>query len=328
MSEYILQKQAILDKIKEYNSIVILRHIKPDGDCLGASLGLREILRNSFPEKKIYSVGRMKSSYLDFLGSEDNDISEEVYKESLIIVVDTATKDRIDNDYFDLGKETIKMDHHLAVDDYANINYVREDIPATCAIVVDFYATFKDELVLSKEASKYLYVGIVTDTGRFRYRGVSSALMNLTSLLLDTGIDIEEIYTSLYIKSKEEMKLTAYIYKNFKVTPNGVAYFLMSKRVQDKFGVTNESASSLVNVLEGIKGSLIWIFFIQNKEKIWRVRLRSRYVAVNEIASNFKGGGHLQASGATVNNKKEMKQLLCQADENLAEFKKKNQGVN
>lgn len=328
MSENILQKQAILDKIKEYDSIIILRHIKPDGDCLGASLGLREILRNSFPEKKIYSIGKMKSSYLDFLGSEDEDVSDDVYKESLIIVVDTATKDRIDNDKIDLGKENIKMDHHLAVDDYANINYVREDIPATCAIIVDFYATFKDELVLSKEASKYLYVGIVTDTGRFRYRGVSSSLMKLTSLLLDTGIDIEEIYTSLYIKSEEEMKLTAYIYKHFKVTPNGVAYFLMSKRVQNKFGVTNESASSLVNVLEGIKGSLIWIFFIQNREKIWRVRLRSRYVAVNEIAANFKGGGHLQASGATVENKKEMKELLKQADATLGEFKKNNQGVN
>ena len=322
-----MQKQAILDKIKEYDSIIILRHVKPDGDCLGASLGLREILRNSFPEKKIYSVGKMKSSYLDFLGKEDDDVSQDIYKESLIIIVDTATKDRIDNDKVDLGKETIKIDHHLAVENYANINYVREDMPATCAIITDFYATFKDELVLSKEASKFLFVGVVTDTGRFRYRGVSGDVLNLASLLLDTGIDIEDIYTNLYIKTKEEMKLTAYIYKNFKVTENGVAYFLMSKRVQDKFGVSNESASSLVNVLEGIKDSLIWIFFIQNKEKIWRVRLRSRFVAINEVAANFNGGGHLQASGATVNNKKELRKLLKQADKLLGEFKKNNRGV-
>lgn len=327
MNNFMKQKQTILDKIKEYDSIIILRHIKPDGDCLGASLGLRQILRDSFPEKKIYSIGNMKAEYLEFLGGEDKDVSDEVYKESLVIVVDTATKNRIDNDKLDLAKETIKIDHHLVEEDYADINYVRVDIPATAAIITDFYVSFKDELVLSPEAAKYLFVGIITDTGRFRYRGVGSELMLLASELLKTGIDIEAIYSNLYIKSKEELRLISYIYKNFKVTENGVVYFLMSKRVQNKFGVTNENASSLVNVLEGIKGSLIWIFFIQNKEKIWRVRLRSRFVGVNEIAKKYRGGGHLQASGATVYNKKEIKELLDDADRTLKEYKENNKGV-
>lgn len=327
MNNFMKQKQTILDKIKEYDSIIILRHIKPDGDCLGASLGLRQILRDSFPEKKIYSIGNMKAEYLEFLGGEDKDVIDEVYKESLVIVVDTATKNRIDNDKLDLAKETIKIDHHLVEEDYADINYVRVDIPATAAIITDFYVSFKDELVLSPEAAKYLFVGIITDTGRFRYRGVGSELMLLASELLKTGIDIEAIYSNLYIKSKEELRLISYIYKNFKVTENGVVYFLMSKRVQNKFGVTNENASSLVNVLEGIKGSLIWIFFIQNKEKIWRVRLRSRFVGVNEVAKKYRGGGHLQASGATVYNKKEIKELLDDADRILKEYKENNKGV-
>jgi len=327
MSDFLNEKKLIFNKIKEYDSIIILRHIKPDGDCLGASLGLRQILRDSFPNKRILSIGKMKSNYLDFLGKEDEDVSEEEYKNSLIIVVDTATKDRIDNNNFDLGKETIKIDHHIPVEDYADVNYVRIDIPATCAIIVDFYVTFKDELVLSEAASRYLYVGIITDTGRFRYRGVSAKLLRLASVLLDKGIDIENIYSNLYIKAPEDLKLTAYIYKHFKVTPNGVAYFMMSKKVQNKFGVTNETASSLVNVLEGIRGSLIWIFFIQNKEKIYRVRLRSRFVSVVEIAKKYRGGGHLQASGATVLNKKEIKQLLIDADDALRDFKNNNQGI-
>jgi phosphoesterase RecJ-like protein len=327
MNNYLEIKNEILNKIKEYDSIIILRHVKPDGDCMGSTLGLRQILRDSFPNKRIYSIGKMKSSYLEFLGSEDEDVSDEVYQNSLIIVVDTATKDRIDNDKFELGKETIKIDHHIAVDDYANINYVREDLPATCSIIVDFYNTFKDELILSEEASKYLFVGIVTDTGRFRYRGISGDVFRLTGMLLDKEIDTEDIFSNLYIKSEEELKLTAYIYKHFKVTKNGVAYFKMSKKIQKKFSVTNEAASSLVNVLEGIRGSLIWIFFIQNKEKIWRVRLRSRFASVNQIAQKYRGGGHLQASGATVYNKKEMKQLLFDADKALAEYKVNNPGA-
>ena len=328
MSEYLEQKQQILEKIKANDSIIILRHIKPDGDCMGASLGLRQILRDSFPNKQIYSIGGMKSHYLDFLGNEDEDVSEETYKNSLIIIVDTATSDRIDNDKYMLGKEIIKIDHHIPVEDYGHINYVRVDFPATCAIITDFYDTFKGELVLTTEASRYLFTGIVTDTGRFRYRGVGSEVMRLTGELLNTGIDIEDIYSNLYIKEPEELRLISYVYKNFKVTENGVAYLLMSKRIQNKFKVTNEAASALVNVLEGIKGSLIWIFFIQNKDKIWRVRLRSRFIGVNEIASKYNGGGHMQASGATVNNKKEIKALLKDADEHLRVFKEQNPGVN
>jgi len=328
MDEYLIQKQEILNKIKEYESIIIVRHIRPDGDCMGASLGLREILRDSFPQKRILSIGQMKSSYLEFLGSEDEDVSEDVYKESLVIVVDTATSDRIDNPKYQLGKEIIKIDHHIPVEDYGNINYVRVDLPATSAIITDFYDTFKDELVLSSKASRYLYTGIVTDTGRFRYRGVSGHLMHLTSLLLNTNFDIEEVYSNLYMRSPQELKLLAYVYEHFKVTENGVAYFLMSNRIQKKFNVTNEEAAALVNSLEGIRGSLIWIFFIQNNiDKTWRVRLRSRYAKVNEIANKYRGGGHLQASGATVMNKKEIKSLLKDADLYLKTFKENNEGV-
>ena len=123
-------KQQILKKIKENDNIIIVRHIRPDGDCMGSSIGLREILRASFPEKNIYSVGKAKAEYLDFIGTEDEIIDKQLYKKSLVIAVDTATSDRIDDDYFKDAKEFIKIDHHLAVEDYAQVNYVREDFPA------------------------------------------------------------------------------------------------------------------------------------------------------------------------------------------------------
>lgn len=326
MSNYKEIKQQILNKIKEYNKIIILRHINPDGDCLGASTGLREILRDSFPNKEIYSFGKENKSSISLFPEEDASQSQEFYEDALIIVVDTATKDRIDNDFVDFGKEIIKIDHHIPVDDYGHINYVREDLPATCAIIADFYKTFSNELILSTEASKYLFTGIVTDTGRFRFRGVSQLLMELTGILLSKGLDIEKIYNSLYIKSKEELRLTSYIYSNFKITENGVAYFIVSKKVQKKFNITPETAANLVNLLEGIKGSLIWMFFIEYEDK-YRVRLRSRFTNVNEIASKYKGGGHLRASGATVFSMKELKELLDDADESLKKFKEENKGV-
>ena len=135
--EHLEIKKSILEKIKAYESIIIVRHVKPDGDCMGSTLGLRELLRASFPEKKVLSIGGSGADYLDFIGKEDEDVDEEVYRNSLLIAVDTATFDRIDNNHAGLAPEIIKIDHHIPVDNYGTLNYVREDLPATCAIILD-----------------------------------------------------------------------------------------------------------------------------------------------------------------------------------------------
>lgn len=324
--KYLEVKKQIINKIKENDSIVIVRHIRPDGDCIGTSLGLREILRASFPEKKIYSVGKTKANYLSFVGNEDDPIGEDVYKESLIIVVDTATSDRIDDDFYKFGKEIIKIDHHLAVEDYGNINYVREDFPAASCIIVDLYDTFKDELVLPKSAALALYAGITTDTGRFRYRGVGSRVFELCSILMKYDLDLEKLYANLYLKSADLLKLQGLVYKNFKTTENGVSYIHITQKMMKKNGLNYEEASSLVNCLDSIKGNLIWMIFIDQADKTIRVRIRSRFVEVVEIGRAFRGGGHPNACGATVYNKKEIKELVNMADNLLKEYKENNEG--
>lgn len=320
-------KQQLLEKIKQYDSIIIIRHVKPDGDCMGSSLGLRSILRESFPDKKIFSTGIMKSDYLGFLGSEDENISEEAYRNSLVIAVDTATKDRLDCLYFASAKDTVKIDHHLSTENYASLNYVREDIPATCAILADFYMTFRNELKMTQEAARALFIGLVTDTGRFKYRGVSGDVMRCGAELLDQNLDLENIYANLYIKSGAELHLQGYILNRFRSTPAGVSYFHMTGRIQKRFGVSLEDASALVNVLDSIRGSLIWIFFIDQPDGAIRVRLRSRFASVSDLAGRYHGGGHKQAAGATVYSKREMKKLLKEADAILDTYKKENPGV-
>ena len=126
-------KNDILNKIKEYETIIIHRHVRPDGDALGSSLGLREILRDNFPEKNIYSVGEKVPEYLNFVGCED-EISDEVYENALVIVVDTATKARICDERYQKAKELIKIDHHDPVESYGDINYVKDHF-ASCSLV-------------------------------------------------------------------------------------------------------------------------------------------------------------------------------------------------
>lgn len=314
-------KTQILNKIKEYNKIVITRHIRPDGDCIGAAMGLKSIIKSSFPEKEVYAVGDDKAEFVSFFNKEDTN-DESLYEDSLVIVVDTATSNRISNnpEWLKKAKEIIKIDHHIPIEDYGVINYVRTDLPACSAIIADILFSF-DELKIDKFGAEALFIGIVTDTGRFRYRGVGSELLNITANLFSYDIDMENIYMNLYTKEKEVLKLQGYVMNNFKTTPNGVSSIYFSKRTQKKFGVSAEEAGSLVNTLGEIKNNLIWVAFIELPDGTIRVRLRSRFIAINEVANRYRGGGHAQACGATLHSKKEVKLLLNELDNLQKEYK-------
>ena len=103
--------KLILDKIKEYDKILIFRHFRPDGDAIGSTKGLQRILQLTFPEKKIYLQNNDFSDYLAFLGEEDAPLFEEEYVDALGLVLDTGTSKRISNQKYSLCKEIIKFDH-------------------------------------------------------------------------------------------------------------------------------------------------------------------------------------------------------------------------
>ncbi len=319
-------REQILNKIIAYEKIIICRHVRPDGDCMGSTIGLREMLRISFPNKKIYSIGYQTTEYLNFLSLEDEKLPEEEYKDALVIVVDTANSDRVDNPHYKLGKEIIKIDHHIRVEDFGTINYVDEEMPATACIITELYEEHKDILQINQKAALALYVGITTDTGRFRYRGVSAKVLRLSAILLDYDLDLETIYANLYLKDTASLKLQGDVFRKFKSTPNGVLYVHITNRMQKKYNLLPEDAAALVNSLDSVKGSLIWIVFVDQKDKTIRARIRSRFVAIDKLANKYHGGGHANASGATVYNVREIKQLVKAADEVLRDFKASKEG--
>ena len=323
---YEIMKQ-ILEKIKEYDSIMLFRHFRPDGDCKGATMGLRDILRLSFPEKKIYLINDDHSDFLEFMGQEDPEVADEVYQQSLAIVLDTATLDRIHNKKFALCKELIKIDHHIDKNPYGDISWVEDHRSSVCEMIAHFYNTFRDELKMDVQAATYLYTGMVTDSGRFQFSSVSGDTLRMAGMLLDMGIKTEVMFAHLQLKEFHELKFKAHLYKKMKITPNGVAHIYIDRATMAKFGLTSEEASASVSSLSDIKGCLCWIAFIDSleDEKI-RVRLRSRFVAINTVAEQYRGGGHAQASGATLHDKKEMRLLLKEADRVVKEYKETHEG--
>ena len=318
--------RAILNKIKEYDRIIIFRHKRPDGDAVGSTKGLREILRLTYPEKEVLLINNDYADYVAFLGSEDGQIEDEKYKEALGIVIDTGTAERISNPKYALCKELVKIDHHIDIAPYGDYMWVEEEKSSACEMIAEFYYTFRDELKINKEAATYIYTGMVTDSGRFRFRSVSGDTMRYAGVMLDVGIDTDIIYANLYLDSFDVLKFKSHILKKIKLTKNGVAYMYIDTTTREKFGMSLEQASACVSYMDSIRDSLIWLAFIDSGDGTIRVRLRSRFVTVSELAERYHGGGHACAAGATVYSVDEMKQLIKEADKLHAEFKANNTG--
>ncbi len=318
--------KKVLDKIKEYDKIFIFRHFRPDGDAVGSTKGLQRILQLSFPRKQVMLQNADFSDYLAFLGGEEALLPEEEYKDALGIVMDTGTAKRVSHQGFTACKELVKLDHHIPVESYGDSEWVEEERSSTCEMVAAFYDAFKDELKIDSQAATYIYTGMVTDSGRFRFRSVSGDTMRLAGLMLDQGIDVDTLYANLYLKDFSEFKFESHVYEQMKRTENGVAYIYVDRAMKEQFDLSNETASAAVGYMDSIKGVLAWIAFIDSGDGSIRVRLRSRFATISEIAERYNGGGHACAAGATVYSEAEMQSLISEVDTHIKEYKANNKG--
>lgn len=316
----------ILGRIREYKRIIISRHVRPDGDAIGSTQGLKEILRLTFPEKEIYLINEDYSDYLSFLGGEDAQLDDEMYSDALLIVLDTASVDRISNRKYPLAKEIIKIDHHIDIKPYGDISWVEDQRSSLCELIVSFYASLRDELKINSHAATCLYTGMVTDSGRFRFNTVTGETLRLASLMLDCGIDTDTLYARLYLEDFEYFKFKSWVYGQMKVSEHGVAYLHVTAADVERFSLSFEEACNAVSFLDSIKGSIIWIAFIDAPDGKIRVRLRSRFITVNGLAEKYHGGGHECASGATVADTDEADALIRDADALIKDYKEKNEG--
>ena len=318
--------KQILEKIKSYDKIIISRHIRPDGDAIGSSLGLARILTLTYPEKEIIVAADDSSEYLAFHGSVGAPLSAEEHKGALAIVIDTATYDRISNSAIGAATELIKIDHHIPADNYGDISWVEESRSSACEMIAEFYLAFRDELKADSLAAMYIYMGMVTDSGRFRFSSVTGDTLRCAAALLDIGIDTDTLFSHLYTEEIGELKFRAHITSCVKLTENGVAYLTVTRAMQEKYAISFETASNCVSYISTIKNSIIWLAFIEEDSGEFRVRLRSRFAEISGLAEKYGGGGHACAAGASVKNAREKRALLADADRLIADYKENHEG--
>lgn len=296
------------DAIKKYDVIVIHRHQNPDGDAMGSQLGLKRVLQTNFPDKKVYAVGDNAGRFSFMEGSVMDEISDDVYKGALAIVLDTSAKSLISDDRYALAETTIRIDHHIFVEDIADIDIDDTSFESCCGLVT--YLLREWGLTIDSRAAQALYTGIVTDSGRFYYDATSPRTLALASFLLEKGFNPADIYSNLYVDSYENVKKRAQFVLSIRFTPDNVAYsYSDAQRVRELDMEPQSISRGFVNTMGDLKGVDAWVNFTECEQGVL-CEIRSKNLNINQIAVAHGGGGHLKASGATLKDKQEAMQVL------------------
>ncbi len=310
--------KKIYKNIKKYNSIVIARHIGADPDALASSIALKDIILNTFPNKKVYVVGTPASKF-KYLGELDKTSDEGT--NNLLIVVDTPDKKRIDSANPNNFKEVIKIDHHPFVEKYANIEWIDEKASSASQMIIEL--AYNTKLKITKEAAEKLYIGVVSDTNRFLYYYTTPKTFDLISKLIKkTNIDFTKLYETMYLRPLKEVKFQGYIINNMVITDNGLCYIKITEELLKEYGVDSATAGNLLTNFNYIDELTVWVFFSVDKTtETIRGSIRSRGPIVNKVAADFGGGGHIYASGVRLKTDEEIDNLIKELDLVCKEYK-------
>lgn len=284
----------ILEKIKEYDTIIIHRHMKPDPDALGSQVGLKALLKYHFPEKTIKAVG-FDEPTLTWMAEMDL-VEDSAYQGALVIVCDTANTARIDDKRYRQGDFLIKIDHHPNDDVYGDLSWVDTSSSSASEMITLFAQT--TQLALSDRAAELLFAGIVGDTGRFLYPSTTARTLRLAAYLREQNFDFAALTRKMDTMSYKIAKLQGYIYDHLEVDENGAARVILSQEILKQFNVTDAETAAIVDAPGRIDSVSLWGIFVEQADGHYRVRLRSKIHPINEIAKEHDGGGHPLASGA------------------------------
>jgi len=301
--------KKILNEIIKFDTIVIARHVGPDPDALGSSLGLKQIINDNFKEKKVYAIGNPASKF-NFIGDVEKIPSDLNNDDVLLIVTDTPDHKRVDGVDPRNFKNSVKIDHHPFIEKTCNLEWIDDTSSSASQMILDF--VFNTGLKLSKESARKLYIGIVADTNRFMFAYSSPKTFSLVSRMLDeTKIDITEVYEKLYMRDYKEIKFGGYMAQNFNITDGKVGYIIIDDDKIKEYGVDPATPGNMINNFNYINDFLVWLTATEDKElKTYRVSVRSRGPIINKTLELHGGGGHIYASGARLKSEEEIMNLI------------------
>lgn len=313
----------IILKIKEYDTIVIARHIGVDPDAMASQIALRDIIKLNFPEKKVLAVGNGSCKF-SFLGKLDR---MEKVNDALLIVCDTPDKRRVDISSFDMFSYSIKIDHHPFIEKYCDLELIEDEATSACEVIMRLIS--KTNLECNANIAGTLYTGLVSDSNRFLFNSSTPDTFRLVADFVEKyNLDIYDLHQKLYARDLNEVRLEGYIALNMTVTPNGLGYIKITNDIIEQFDVDSAAAGNMVNNFNFIKEVTVWATITEDlKNNQIRVSIRSRGPEINHIAEAYNGGGHKFASGARFKNFDEALKLMADLDKALYEYNNSGEDI-
>ena len=306
----------LVKRIKEFDTIVIARHVGVDPDALCSQLALRDSIKLTYPNKNVTAIGTGSTKFIN-IGKLDK---LEKYEDALLIVCDTPDQKRIDSANPKDFKYSIKIDHHPFIEKSCDLEIIEDDKTSTCEIIMQIIRD--TELECDKNIAEVLYTGLVADSNRFLFSSVTADTFKLVSEYLDKyKFNITDVYAKLYLRPLNEVRLEGFISSNMKVTDNHLAYIIIPDAIINEYNVDSASAGNMVNNYNYINEIIVWATITEDvKNNQYRVSIRSRGPEINKIAEKYNGGGHKYASGVRTKTLDEALEVMKDLDSYLGYY--------
>lgn len=291
----------IFEEIKKAESIVILTHENPDGDAIGTGLALYNSLKQIGKNPDII-IPEYSRTFAFLPGTNEIKSESDIKRYDLAISVDCATIKMLNgfSNYFEDAKVKVSIDHHSTNTMFGDYNYVIPDAPACAQVLLVVLEYFKIDI--TKEIGTCILTGIITDTGGFKYSGVTAETFKFVAELLEKGINVSKVYKRvLQTKTKANFELNRIAANRLEFFEDGkVAFTYITKEDEEKVNAESGDHDGIVETGRDIEGVEVSIF-IRQTDKGCKVSMRSNeYVNVSDVCLLLGGGGHIRAAGVSM----------------------------
>lgn len=305
----------LIDYIEKYDTLSIFRHHFPDGDALGSQWGVAQYIKDNYPEKTVYVVGK-DSEVLGFHPASQY-VTDSQIASSHAIVLDSATEARIDGNHT-LAKTVLNIDHHPNNEPYGDDFVVDPSRSSASEIVAELLL---EKGMVSKQAASYMLSGILTDTIRFMVENTKPETLEIAAKLMRCGANITQLSMHFFNRSQESFGLRSKLAQYVEYDA-GLATITITKAMRDAMNINERQAKTYYSIMSNVTEFEVYGVFVETDEGNFIGSLRSQNVTVNEIANRFNGGGHRLASGIndiTFEQVQSLKEALKTAIKNYKE---------
>lgn len=287
--------------IEDSHTILIFSHIFPDGDAFGSQVGLKEALKSTYPNKNVFILGSGIKEFSHILGETD-EVEDECFNDALAILLDTNDIERFEDPRCKLVKHKILIDHHLKQNRSIECDVAIQDERAssTCELVLDLCRKLK--LQINERAANAIFLGYLTDTGRFQYVNDFKKVFKDVAFLVDVGAEPAKLFKVLNVVREKDLLIRSIVFSKLKRYKQGLLVSYLRYKDIKKTGLSSTQIANYVNLLANIEHYPIWVIACEDEEGNVKFEFRSNEFVIQPIAAKYGGGGHAFACGLTLKN--------------------------